>query len=89
MQTHTRKFLTLTILLGGLIALPATADHNSIWGAGTANMPNDIHNTRIEDNLDENEWADFVRYGDGSETDNRYLETTTSSSGQAMGGSRR
>ena len=30
------------------IAAPAIADHNSKEGEGWANMPNDIHNTRIE-----------------------------------------
>lgn len=48
-------------------------------------MPNDIHNTRIEDGLSGSEFADFVRQGAGADTVNRYLDTTTPRSG----GSRR
>ena len=41
----------LAIGVAGAIAVgavPALADHNSKNGEGWANMPNDIHNTRIE-----------------------------------------
>ena len=52
----------------------AIADHNSQNGEGTANMPNDIHNTRVETlETDDNEaFRDFVRYGDGSDSANRF-----------------
>jgi hypothetical protein len=55
-------------------------------------MPNDIHNTRIEDGLSGSEFADFVRQGAGADTVNRYLDTTTPQSGSGttpQGGSRR
>jgi hypothetical protein len=57
-----------------LVGAAATADHNSKNGEGTANMPNDIHNTRVETlETDDNEaFKDFVRYGEGSETVNRF-----------------
>jgi hypothetical protein len=60
-------------------AAPAFADHNSVNGEGTANMPNDIHNTRIETKeADDNEaFRDFVRYGDGSESVNRFADDDT------------
>ncbi|MEW5771390.1 MAG: hypothetical protein AB1831_13625 [Pseudomonadota bacterium] len=74
MQNRTRKFLVLSTLLGGLASMPALADHNSVWGPGYASMPNDIHNTRIEDDLDSDAWSDFVQYGDGADVENRYLE---------------
>ena len=52
----------------------AMADHNSKNGEGWANMPNDIHNTRIETReADDNEaFKDFVKYGEGSRTENRF-----------------
>lgn len=62
-----------------LVSAAAVADHNSKNGEGTANMPNDIHNTRIETReADDNEaFRDFVRYGDGSESVNRFESDDT------------
>ena len=53
----------------------AHADHMSIWGAGWASMPNDIHNTRFDTRLLEDDAAfrDFVRYGVGADSTNRFL----------------
>jgi len=78
------KHTAHAIVIGSLAALfsvSALADHNSPNGAGWANMPNDIHNTRIEDDLSGTEFSDFVRQGAGAATVNRYLDTTTSQSG--------
>lgn len=92
------KFSSRALVLGSAVAAcfsaSAMADHNSIHGAGWANMPNDIHNTRIEDDLSGREFRDFVRQGAGADTVNRYQDTTTTvrgSSDRAMtgGGSRR
>jgi hypothetical protein len=60
------------LLLGASTA--ALADHNSPWGAGWANMPNDIHNTRVEtlDSGEQNSFRDFVRYGSGATSVNRF-----------------
>lgn len=85
------------LVLGSLAALfsvSALADHNSPWGAGWANMPNDIHNIQIEDDLSGTEFSDVVRQGAGADTVNRYLDSATtlqSGSGSAAsgGGSRR
>ena len=63
---------TLFATVIGIASSVAFADHNGAMGAGTANMPNDIHNTRIEDNLSSTEWRDFVSKGAGAETVNRY-----------------
>lgn len=62
-----------------VISAAAIADHNSKNGEGTANMPNDIHNTRVETReADDNEaFKDFVRYGEGSETVNRFDSNDT------------
>jgi hypothetical protein len=60
--------------LSALFPLSALADHNSIHGAGRANPPNDIHNTRIEDDLSSTEFRDFVAKGAGVDTVNRYLD---------------
>ena len=86
MTYKTRQIASLIAVLGGLTTLPAAADHNSVWGAGWANMPNDIHNTRIEDNLSGSEWRDFVRQGNGASTVNRYQDTSTLPSQRSMSG---
>ncbi|MEW6647637.1 MAG: hypothetical protein AB1450_10590 [Pseudomonadota bacterium] len=69
------------IAAGSIVATPAAfADHNSVWGAGWANMPNDIHNTRIED--DNETFLDLVQQGGGADSVNRYDDgddTTTRS----------
>jgi len=55
-------------------ASPAIADHNSKEGEGWANMPNDIHNTRVEtlETRDNEAFREFVKYGEGSESVNRF-----------------
>lgn len=71
----TNRIVTLAVASGLLVvAGPAIADHNSKNGEGWANMPNDIHNTRIETReADDNDaFKDFVRYGEGSKTENRF-----------------
>jgi len=88
MKYKTRQIASLIAVIGGLVALPASADHNSVWGSGWANMPNDIHNTRIEDNLSGDEWRDFVRQGNGARTDNRYLDSSSLPSQRTMSGPR-
>lgn len=57
-----------------LAAAPSVADHNSKNGEGSANMPNDIHNTRVEtrEANDNETFRDFVKYGEGSKTVNRF-----------------
>ena len=75
----------IATLLGSLAAAPAFADHMSPMGAGWANMPNDIHNTRIDTRLDDDyqSFIDFVQYGMGADSVNRYLTDTTTTVGQA------
>ncbi len=70
------KSVIALLVAGGLFAASsAYADHNSIWGAGSANMPNDIHNSAIED--DQDVFLDLVQYGDGADSVNRYDDSTT------------
>lgn len=74
-QTFT-SVLAATVLA---VAAPSFADHNSKNGEGTANMPNDIHNTRV-DTLETNDneaFRDFVKYGEGSTTVNRFESDET------------
>lgn len=52
---------------------PAHADHMSPWGEGWANMPNDIHNTRLDLRDDNDAFRDFIQYGEGADTTNRFL----------------
>jgi hypothetical protein len=74
--------------LATLVSVSALADHNSPNGAGWANMPNDIHNTRIEDGLSGTEFADFVRQGAGADTVNRYLDSNTTSGARNVSAAR-
>lgn len=68
----------------------AFADHNSIWGEGWANMPNDVHDTRIDTLDDQEAFLDFIGGGGmqgGSSTDVAVLETGSGmGGGQGMGG---
>jgi len=86
MKKPTTFALALSSAIAALAASPAFADHNSPMGAGWANMPNDIHNTRIDTRLaeDDDAFLEFVQYGAGADTVNRFLTTTTST---ASGGS--
>lgn len=82
-----KSVMSLVISTALFTSAAAYADHNGIWGAGTANMPNDIHNTRIED--DAETFMDLVQYGDGADSVNRYdddSDTTDTTSGVAAGG---
>lgn len=70
-----KQLLALAISSGLLVvAAPVVADHNSKNGEGWANMPNDIHNTRIEtrESGDNEAFKDFVKQGEGSKTVNRF-----------------
>lgn len=65
------KSLAILLVAGSLFAATsAQADHNSVWGAGHANMPNDIHNSAIED--DQDVFLDLVQQGGGADSVNRY-----------------
>lgn len=70
--------LALASILGTLVSMPAMADHNSPMGEGWANMPNDIHNTRIDtrETDDTDAFTDFVYQGAGADTVNRFLDTS-------------
>ncbi len=66
------------IVTGGLSVSTAMADHNSVWGEGWANILNDIHDTRIDTRESDNDsFTDFVRYGSGADSVNRFEDTTT------------
>ena len=74
------RLITLTVASGLLvIAVPGLADHNSKNGEGWANMPNDIHNMRIEtrESGDNEAFKDFVKYGEGAKSVNRFATEDT------------
>ena len=64
-------------------ASPAFADHNSPNEEGWANMPNDIHNTRIDtkESGDNEAFRDFVQYGVGADSVNRFASDETTPPG--------
>ena len=87
MRTKIIAFSAASALV--MAAVPAIADHNSKNGEGTANMPNDIHNTRVEtkEANDNEAFRDFVKYGEGSKVPNRYeSDETTATQAQAKDG---
>jgi len=57
------------LVLAGLMAAPAMADHNSMWGEGTALDPMDMHSTRFDalalDDTDSFMGGRFVDHGPG------------------------
>lgn len=70
---NNKSFTSLLLVSGLLLSNSVYADHNSVWGEGWANMPNDIHNTRIDTmDSDSSEFTDFVRYGAGADSVNRF-----------------
>ncbi len=74
-----KMLLRLTLIAAAAFLTAAHADHMSPWGPGWANMPNDIHNTRFDTRLadDNDAFRDFVRYGEGADSVNRYLTEET------------
>ena len=70
-----KTLLAISIATGVFTSSAAIADHKSPMGAGTANMPNDIHNTRIED--DNETFLELVQQGGGADSVNRYSDDTT------------
>lgn len=74
-----RTVMSAAVMLVLATTGTAFADHNSKNGEGWANMPNDIHNTRIEtkEAKDNEAFRDFVKYGEGSRTENRFATDST------------
>lgn len=69
-----RSLLASTVLVMLASAPVAMADHMSPDGIGTANMPNDIHNTRLDIRISEapNEcFVALVQSGDLADSVNR------------------
>lgn len=86
-----------TMLLRGIIVAAAAclptaafADHMSPYGEGWANMPNDIHNTRLETRIFENEtFLLFVMFGEGADSTNRFLVEETAAVEDAIASGQR
>lgn len=77
---RSRIALISSVAAGLLVAVSASADHNSRHGAGWARLPNDIHNTRVDTRgVDNQAFRDFVRYGNGADSVNRYPTRETGS----------
>ncbi|CRI62905.1 exported hypothetical protein [Thiocapsa sp. KS1] len=71
------RLLRALLVAAPALLTTAQADHMSPWGPGWANMPNDIHNTRIDLRDDNDAFRDFVKYGEGADTTNRFLTEET------------
>lgn len=69
------KVLSSLFVAAGILTTSAVyADHNSVWGEGWANMSNEVHNTRIDTLGDNDEFLEFVQYGDGADSVNRFAD---------------
>ena len=81
MSARLLVFSAATALVIG--ASPAIADHNGKNGEGWANMPNDIHNTRMDtmESGDSEAFRDFVKYGEGADSVNRFASDDTTPPG--------
>ena len=86
---------TLASIAAVMFSTAAMADHNSVNGAGWANMPNDIHNIQIEDDLSSTEFRELVSQGGVRDLPNRYDTDSVSRGGsdrvavERSGGGRR
>jgi len=81
-QEQIMRMQSLTLAVGSallLVAAPGMADHPSKNGEGWANMPNDIHNTRVEtrESGDNESFREFVQYGEGADSVNRFASDDT------------
>ena len=75
-----RSLLCAAVVLAFAAAPVALADHMSPDGIGTASMPNDVHNTRLDVRLSDapNEcFLEVVQSGDLADSDNRCEEDAT------------
>lgn len=66
-------FLKAFVVATAAFLTTAQADHMSPWEAGWANMPNDIHNTRLDTRGETSAFLEFIRYGEGADSVNRFL----------------
>lgn len=72
-----RTALVAAFVMSFAMPLAGLADHNSPDGIGTASMPNDIHNTRLDVRLSDapNEcFTSLVQQGDLADSVNRCSE---------------
>ena len=77
MKLKTLNKALYTAIVAAVFSTAALADHNGMHGAGWAGMPNDIHNTVVEDDLSGTEFRDFVARGAGADSINRYTDDDT------------
>jgi len=68
MKTTLIKYALASLLATQTLGTVAMADHMSIWGEGWANMPNEIHNLRMEYKDDNDAFLAEVQYGAGAVT---------------------
>jgi hypothetical protein len=74
-----KNLIKQTLLAGAAcmaVSSVAVADHMSIWGEGWANMPNEIHNLRMEYQDDNDAFLSEVQYGAGAVTGGGNLNVT-------------
>lgn len=86
MKYQTFKIALLAAVTSLAFSIQVSADHNSIWGESWANMPNDIHNTVVEDDLNGRDFMEFISGGAGADSVNRYADDNSNGNGGGNGG---
>ena len=82
-----KSLIRIAALGIALSSTAAMADHNSPWGEGWANMPNDTHDTRIDTMGDSDAWRDYLDTRDiGGGADLTVDRVTTDRADIARGG---
>ena len=86
MKSTIIKRTLLSAIVSMAFGTQAFADHNSVWGEGWANMPNDIHNTVVEGDLSGSDFMEFISGGAGADSVNRYADDTNGNSRSDLNG---
>lgn len=87
MNSRTIQTTLLAAVASITFTAQVSADHNSPMGEGWANMPNDIHNTVVEDDLSGRDFMEFISRGAGANSVNRYADDSNGNGGGNGGGS--
>jgi len=83
-----KNLIRIAALGVALSSTAAMADHNSPWGEGWANMPNDTHDTRIDTMDDSDAWGDYLDSRDVGSASIDVVRPDTGSADVARGGGR-
>jgi hypothetical protein len=81
MKITTKEYALFASMAILAMSSAAQADHMSIWGEGWANMPNEIHNLRMEYKDDNEAFLSEIQYGAGAVTGGGNVNVTPGAGG--------